>query len=218
MAQVILDGRPVVRATIHRPRIGVWHADLEVDSEKDLPSSQVTLSIADGKLQLFGVARATGIFHGLMQVRMVGGAGGFTRAVTPKYYRRAPLRIPLNDILAAAGEHVATSADVSILGTHLLSWSIFGGEAGQALTALLAKVPTATWRMTASGAVWVGVEAWPAVTLDHVVTNEDKALGWMELASEDPTLTAGVTLDGRKVSNVVHRYEPGSVRSEVWFE
>lgn len=205
----------VYSATIVRPFAGVWHATLDVDSGVEL-SGQVTIGVADGALSLVGVAKGA-IVAERQRVRVVGGAGGLAVRVAAKQYGKVPLRVPLSDILSAAGERLATSSDAEALATVLARWTRMEGRASHALDELVARAPGAVWRMTASGAVFVGVNRWPAVTLDYVLVEDDPVARRMVIASDDPTLTAGVTLDGRRIEHVVHRFEPTGTRSEVLY-
>jgi len=203
-------------ATTVRPLSGVWQAELDVDSSAEI-TGPVTIVVADGALSLEGTVGPSGKFAERARMRVIGGAGGLSRSLPAKGYARCPLRAPISDVLASAGEKLATSSDQAVLDTLLPRWSRLEGPASQALEMLVARAPGALWRVTASGAVWVGVNAWPTIQLDHVVTDDDPARKVMEIAADDPTLTAGVVLDGRQVRHVVHRYEQGSVRSEVWY-
>jgi len=203
-------------ATIVRPLSGVWQAELDVDSSAEITGA-VTIVVADGALSLEGTVVGGGTAAARARMRVVGGAGGLSKPLSAKAYDRCSLRVPIADVLAGAGEKLATSADQAVLATVLARWSRVQGPASQALEALVARAPEALWRVTASGAVWVGVNAWPTIQLDHVVTDDDPARKVMVIATDDPTLTAGVVLEGRQVRHVVHRYEQGSVRSEVWY-
>lgn len=206
----------VYEATIVRPLVGVWHADLDVDSSITL-SGSVTISIADGALQLVGTVTAGASVAERQRVRVVGGSAGLAKALKAHAYDKAQLRVPLYDVLTASGERLATSSDSDVLSTVLPRWTRTAGPASHAMGQLLAKSPSTIWRMTASGAVWIGRNAWPTVSLDYVTIEDDPARRVMVIASDDPTLTAGVTLDGKRIEHVIHRYAPDSVRTEVWY-
>jgi hypothetical protein len=75
-----------------------------------------------------------------------------------------------------------------------------------------------TWRMTADGLVWLGVNAWPTKTYDATVLDDDTARGRLLLSSQDPTITAGVVAFGRRLTYVVHSFGEGRVRTEAWYD
>lgn len=215
MGLVLLNGQRVLAAVISRPLMGNWHADLEIDTS-DAPVGAATISIADGRLELVGTILRAEPFAGGVRARMVGGAGALSTTLPAKAYGPVTLRVLLADLLSAAGERLATSSDADQLARSVSSWTRTQGPASIALGALVERAPGCLWRVTASGAVFVGVNTWPAVTLAHEVLSEDQADGHVMLATDDPTLTAGVTLEGRRISYVRHTYAPDRVRTEAW--
>lgn len=203
-------------ATITRPLRGVWHAHLEVDSTVSLTGA-VTIGVAEGALELVGRVTAGAIIHERQAIRVVGGAAGLSKSLPARSYARSPLRVPLTDVLTASGERLASSSDAAALGTVLTRWTRTEGPASGALEQLVARVPGTIWRVTASGAVWVGTNAWPAVSLEYVTIEDDPARRVMIIASDDPTLSAGVTLDGRRLEHVVHRFASSGTRMEIHY-
>lgn len=206
----------VYAATIVRPLVGVWHADLDVDASVAL-AGEVTIAVDGGALELVGVMVAGEVIDERQRVRVVGGKGRLSTSLPAKAYDRCQLRVPLYDVLSAVGERIASSSDASALSTPLARWTRTAGPAALALGQLVARVPGAVWRVTASGAVWVGTNAWPTSSLEHLVVEEDPARRTLTLASDDPTLTAGVVLDGRRIEHVVHRFTASGTRTECWY-
>jgi hypothetical protein len=216
MALVRLDGSPVLAATVHRPLVGAWHADLVVDAEV-APTGAVTLAIADGALTLAGTVVRSGVDDGRLHVRVVGGAGGLGRELAARWYRQITLRSILVDTLTAVGERLSAASDGTVLARTVASWARCRATAGRTLDAAVSAVPGAVWRVLADGTVWVGAPTWPTSLVDVVVLDEDYAAHRMVLATEDPTVDAGEVLEGRRLSAVTYRYAPDRVRVEAWW-
>ena len=47
--------QPVLSGVVSLPRVGVWHAELRVDSDVDFEGVSVTISVNGGELELVGV-------------------------------------------------------------------------------------------------------------------------------------------------------------------
>ncbi len=217
MSLVTVNGTPCVRATIRIPRIGVWFADLAVDVAKTI-SGPVTISVSDGALELKGRAARTGVFKDTAVLRVLGGAGGLASEVPAKYYRRCPAKVPLQDILQAAGEKLSTEADQSLLNQQLVAWTLLRQKAGEALRTLADELG-AVWRVLPDGTVWLGLESWPVVHMPDVdLLSEDPRAHTAVLGTDSPTLLPGTLFLGRRVSMVEHQVQPESVRTLVWFE
>ena len=214
MALLTANGVPVVRATIIRPRIGVWHADLEVDAADAAGfAGPVELSLYDGAIVLSGTARRSGQTRNTVYVRVVGGADGLGGELPARGYQNVPLRIPLADVLSAAGETLSPASDAGVLATSLAFWARGQMSAGKALTALLAAAGAPSWRILADGTLWVGPETWPAARLQgYDLLREDPHLGRWEIGCDVPLVEPGQVLDGHRVSSVEIRVTPDKVR------
>jgi hypothetical protein len=213
------NGAGVVKAVLSLPRVGAWHADLEIDSEDASRFAKaVELSVGDGALTFAGTAYRGGAYGGRVIVRVVGGAGGFGKQLDPKAYRQIPAKIVLTDILDGAGEKLSGTADAGPLSAELAFWSRPKSLAGAALTNLVDALES-TWRVLADGTVWVGAEAWPAAKVKnpHVI-HEAPDDGRIEFGSDLPSLLPGTTFLDKKVTRVVHHFDPKNVHTEAWFE
>src|SRR5262249_12442195 len=133
MPVLTLNGSTVIDGTIRMPRIGVWHADLKVDT-KSLPAGSVTLGTEGTALTREGAVVRGEVWQDAVLARVVGGAGRLGTWLDPKFYRSVPLRIPLGDIANECGENLTGSAETS---QHLDVWSRFAGPAYLALGALV---------------------------------------------------------------------------------
>lgn len=221
MSDVKLGTATVLSGVVVLPRVGVWHANLVVQSDA-APTGAATLTLGGGAVVMVGTVTRGGEYAGVARVRMVGGAGGLATAVTAKKYVGAPASLMIGDALRAAGETLSTTADTATLATVFALWTRAAGKARDALTAVAQAANTAAvWRVLADGTVWIGPETWP----DSGITSKSYTLvasmpehGVDEVAMEVPLLKPGTLFRSRKVSAVEHRITAGSIRSSVWYE
>ncbi len=218
MALLTVAGFGVVRGVLAFPRIGAWHADLELDT-LDAPVGAVTIDVSAGELVLSGTVSQGGEYQGLARLRIVGGADGLRKAARPRHYVRPQLRLPLADLIAGAGEKLSPTVDGSLLGAHLNAWSTLAQPTGLQIAALVERATPAgtSWRLLEDGTVWLGPEAWPdsGITewreIDQAV--RDRRL---EIALDAPTLVAGTMLGDFKVDYVEHIIDGETARSRIW--
>lgn len=216
MAWATLAGMPVIEARVELPRVGAWVADVALDSADGL-SGAVTLDLNGFALK--GTVRRGGVTLDTTVVRVVGGAGGLPTELAPLAYRGVPLKIPLSDVLAAAGEALDTGSDLGALSTQLAFWMRRGGPAGQALLQLVRQVGGLAWRVRPSGSVWVGPETWPGTGLgDFELLREDPLYDRVQLFADTPAVLPGETFQGRRVSYVEHSIAADQLRTVLWFE
>ncbi len=114
-------------------------------------------------------------------------------------------------------ESLSSASSASLLAAVLPRWVRTAGPAGNALSALLSRTPGAAWRVLPDGTVWAGVDEWPASDADYALLEDDASERRLVLAS-DELLTPGVTLDGRRLSHLVHTVTASSSRTECWLE
>jgi hypothetical protein len=217
VSQVTVNGRPAYWAELRIPRIGAWDADVNVPRDGDV---EVTgpVEIAIGSLVWKGTARRSGENKGTLHVRVVGGAGGLSRALEPRAYQGVPVRIPLLDLLADAGERLSPTADAGVLGVVLPKWNRSAGPAGIALASLL-QASGASWRVLPDGSVWVGRERWEASSLvDYTYIEQAPNAGSLEIVTVEPAVFPGEVFEGRRVSVVTHRFEGRRIRTRILWE
>lgn len=215
MAYMEANGLAVVVGTLTIPRLGRAVAELRLSAAADKApikaGDKVQLTFEDGTTYQMSAERA-GADRGLWRVRLVGGAGGLSKVVKPKYYQGIPAATALKDLLTEAGEEAGA---VDLPGS-LNYWTRRQGPAGEAIRALFLKFPTRAWRIEKDGKLWAGVEAWPAGPEVSVIAHDAIAGSYM-LRSE-PTLTPGVECEAiGKVGRVLHRIGE-KVRTEAWIE
>jgi hypothetical protein len=221
MALVRANEKAVLEASICLPRTGPWHVEFAVDTEEDL-ADPVTISIADGRLVLVGSVARGGTFVDAARARVVAGAAGLGTIATPRHYTSTSLRIVLVDLLDMAGERLADTADAATLALQVDAWTTTARPVGTLISELLSSAaPETTWRALVDGTIWVGPETWPdsgLVEADYQVLGEDPAAGTAMLGVEVPTLLPGVTLAGRRVSDVELYVGSSGVRTRVMYE
>jgi hypothetical protein len=210
------NGRAILRAAIHVPRVGVWHADVEVEGEED-DAITGSVDLEFEGITWSGTVRRGGVDNGRIVLLVVGGAGGLERELDPKYYVDATSALPLDDIIRECGESLSSSSAAEARSMQLARWTRRRERGGVSL-ADLASALGLDWRVLPDGEVWVGTEAWSAATLEHDVIHVDPARDYRLLGVDAPTLVPGTTLDGRRVGYVLHTIDPRSVRSEVWLD
>src|SRR4051812_3274157 len=155
MALATINRLPVVHLRLCLPRRGVWHGHATVDSEDSL-SGAVDLEL-DGNHWLGTITHdETDDGAGLQRLQFAAGAAALGSEIPAAGHRAVPLRIPLADLLTAAGEKLSPTADPAILGLQLDQWSRMRGPAGRSLEALLRG--RGDWRALADGSFWVGTD------------------------------------------------------------
>ena len=208
----------VISGRIRIPRVGAWYADLVVDhgASEDLAGA-VELAIGNDQVRK-GTAHRLGDRLGRTHVRVVAGAGGLQTPCKPKAYGNVPLRLPLNDVLSGAGEQLSSTADARVLAHQLPAWSTLAQASGEVVAELAAAIG-ATWRMLVDGTLWVGVETWPSSEItDYSLVDSEPEFGRVKIASDEPTLLPGTSLDLGNVSYVEHHIGADRVRTLAWVE
>jgi hypothetical protein len=212
---VSCNGIRVNSGEIVMPRVGTWIADMAIDGAP--PTGACTISVNDGAVVFRGTVVRPSSFRERHSVLVVGGAGGLSSYIPHTHHRAVPVETPVKAILSAAGETLSSTSDAATLRKRLDAWSRRAGTAGDALTTLLDDVGAA-WRVLDDGTVWVGAETWPAVTVAMQVTGDGGSMDSAEVATDLPVLRPGTTVGGRKVSTVIHRFDPSRVRTRLLYE
>lgn len=212
MSTATIGSVAVQSCEVTMPRVGAWYACGVAD--EPVPAGRATLTIAGQRFEGTVLAPTAELVpvsaHGF---RMVGGAGGLSAVLAPRFYRSPPASLLLTDIASDAGETLASDAS---MGLSLPSWARGEGTGADALRDLVRRVSSAVWRVRGDGQLWAGVDTWADSGVpDEQVLEVDTEAGLVVLAPDAPTLTPGTTLRGERVSAVVHRVGAG-LRSEAW--
>lgn len=217
MALVALDGRAVIRGKICMPRIGAWHADLEVENQDDTPTGALKLRIGSD-LELSGRVDRALNHRGIADVRFVGGGNGLRGQAKPKFYRGALLGEVLDDLCRDGGEKVSATSDSTVLAQRLAFWATIGNPVGVMVAALVQAAPEGTaWRLLPDGSLWVGAESWPDSAIEEwTEIDADGCNLAVEIGTEAPVLLPGTVLGDRRIDYVEHTIEPDRIRSIAW--
>jgi hypothetical protein len=210
-----INNVPVIRGTVRLQRVGLWIADLSLDQGAAIEGA-VTLSLGDGALELVGTAARSGVFMESAVLRVIGGAGGLTRTVAPKFYRAISVKQILTDILSAGGERLAASSNAAVLARQL-DYCQIEAAVGDALAMLCDRLGV-LWRALPDGSIWVGLEGWGEVQAPGESIAQDPHASSETWGVEAPTLLPGTVIAGRKVSAVEHQFSDGEVRTVVFYD
>ncbi len=153
-----LNGSPILSASVLMPRVGVWTADIELDSDT-APTGTVTLS-SDAGPSWLGTVISGAVTLGTWRGRLVGGAGGLRRNLGPLAYQNPTLGDVLADALREAGETLSAASGSLAQSTTAL-WHRIAGPAAQTVRDV-ARAQGWPWRVLDDGAVWMGPESWDA--------------------------------------------------------
>lgn len=215
MAVLACAGAAVVSGELEIPDGGPWHALLRLDRDT-APSGAVELAWEGAAAPWRGtVARAGALVEGgPVELLVVGGAGRLGRMLPGASYRQATVRVVLGQLLADAGEVLASSTPAALLARTLPRWSRVEGPAGAQLDALTRALGVG-WRVLPSGQVWLGpAPAALVLPSDAVVLRRQPVLGQIELTTGRPwELVPGGPFEGQRVASVQVSLSPSRLRS-----
>lgn len=202
------------------PVAGAWTAHLILADTELVPSGLVTLTWLGTPLT--GFVLQSGISEGRVSCLVTGGRGGLWRVLPPKMYDYSlAVRLPLTEILAAAGESLSPESSPAILSRTLPNWVRIEGECGAQLDALAAQVG-ASWSVSSDGSIWFGVETWPSVDgeyredSEYKLLSEDPVADLLTLEPFELVAWPGDRFRTRKVGTVHYSISPDEARVRVW--
>ena len=205
-----LEGHTVTHAQVWIPAHGLPWAEVSLAVEAEL-SGAVTLTIADASWSMAVVSGGPDV--GRSHYRLVGGAGGWGRAVAAKPYTNdagVKLSSVLTDAASEAGEAFATVPPTTKIGPH------FAREAAPAARVLEQLVPGA-WYVGADGLTYLGARAASTLSTPYAAGPVDLARNSATLAAEEiEGIVPGLVVEGLTVVDVLHELTPGALRSHVW--
>jgi hypothetical protein len=207
-----LNGTPIVRGSITIPFTGIWHADVWLDRVSDTSGPQSL--VVNGLTGTCAVVRQID-FAGESMLRLVGGAGGWSKPVpTPAFYASPNLATILEATALAVGEKAPNVAtDRSVDPFYVVD------NQGPA-SAVLADLLGDTWWMDLTGTIQTGPRSTPTIASPFVLRQIDGPAGiyhvesdtitdWMPGASFSCPTGSGV------VSRVRHAIDGGKLSTEV---
>ena len=192
MSYCTVNGVGVTRGELVLPRVGVWHAELELEDDT-VQDGNVSISWWGQQLNLKGTVRYGGAEDGVSHLSIVGGSGGLTTAVQPKAYRNVPRRTVVQDLLGLAGESISPRADIAWLSTMLPFWTLMKSTVGRSVALLVELQEGISWRVLADGRFWFGPESWGVVNANFEVLARDPRNYRLEVSCDTPALQPGCT-------------------------
>lgn len=209
MAQITLNGQPVLELDLHMPMNGAWSAEVQVASDTELnPGDTLVLGLPE--LDLTGRVVRAGIFAERLRVRLTGGELDWSEAQPVKHYRETTADQVLED--------VGIELDQS-LGIDLPFWTRNPGTTGSTVQAIAAYLGH-NWRVNPDGTVRLRAEAPESVDVTGLVeTARDPARGLVETAPEAAVLLPGVLAGDDSVGDVLYSQGPdGLFRARYYTE
>ncbi len=197
---------------LRKPRVGPWHAEVEIDEEVTLPN-EVQITIESSVFT--GFVKNQRAFAGRTRAWIVGGNGGFANVVGAQDYVRPAALTVIRDILSTAGERLSSESDE--LKTSLPHWQRKGARASIALRAITEKLAL-DWRVLDDGATWFGTDKWTEVKAEAVILDEldeNTLLVAADSFAELAKLQPGSTFGGIRIEQVTHLVSSGSTRTTV---
>lgn len=215
-ALALADGQDVIDLKLTMPRRGVWVAEVSLTADTALrEGKQVELELA-GRTWRGTVDRAKAAF-GSSVARILGGGGKLAQLAKPAHYSDVTVGIVLQDLLAAAGETRAATADNALLQRHLDHWTVTELPLGRQISRLVDEFE-ATWRVLRDGTLWVGFERWPKTTGSGQLLQVDPLNDSQKLAIETPDFLPGEDFEGNHIEYVQVDLLAGAFRATLWHE
>jgi hypothetical protein len=181
MSTIALNGSTVISGSVTIPYYGAWVADVIMASSSAVPTTPMGCSLAIGDLTLVGTAVRTASFSGSRSARIVGGAGGWRKALPAKGYSHpGGLRLSavLNDVARESGESVAIASALDReIGTSYARESAKAERTIHLLT-------NGSWWVDPSGKTQITTRDGSAVVSPFTVAGWSGGKGKFDIASE----------------------------------
>lgn len=218
MSELLANGASVLSATLAFPRVGVWHATVEIDADSaDDFAGRVELDAGDAGV-FVGTTQPNGasLFAGRVRAKIAGGRAGFGTWCEPKFYRSIVASTVLREALAV-GQEVLSDGSTGV-DAILPFWTRPEATVGESFEELVTSLGL-VWRVLDDSSVWVGKETWPEAQLsaDATVLEENPAERTAVLADGEK-LRPGQTFQGRHVGRVEIVVGPSGSRTTAWFQ
>ena len=156
-----INGRAVLEASVHLPRRGQWHADIDLEGiENDLPAFVrlvATDTITGESSSLAARVASADAFRDRLHVLLIGGLGNGDNTMSPRSFRRSSGASILQAIAATMDVIVSSYTSARVLSQVFERYSIPAVSSSTALD-LFALEVDAVWRCTEAGELWIGDE------------------------------------------------------------
>jgi hypothetical protein len=208
------NGARIVSGALSWPLYGAWTADLVLQTTTPL-SGPVTLTV--GNLTLAGAVYRQATFAGVTEVRLVAGAGGWSKAVQARGYDNAG-GVLRSQVLADAAAEVGESVVVATDGSVGNGYARIADKAARVLRANAGS----QWWIDSGGVTHVGPRPSTAITSAFTVEAFSGASGTLRIATGDPAswvpgnTFASATVAQQTIASIRHHFGPdGRARLEV---
>jgi hypothetical protein len=216
MALLSANGEGVTEGTLSLVSSGRSVAELYLGSHEGESGIQVgqlvELKWQDGTTDKMFCTRA-GPDQGRWRILLLGGKGGLSSTVRPKFYAGIAASSVVSDLLSEVGESPGV---ISVPGA-VQQYVRQAGPGHEALETFLTLFPTLSWRIGRDGLTNVGALAWPVDMRSIDIVSQSPGEGILTLRN-NPGIDAGVTLPGfGKTDRVVHMVGT-TLRTEVYIK
>lgn len=194
MAEITLNGQPVLELDLHLPLNGAWSAEIQVATDTEVNQGDtIVLGLPD--LELTGRVVRAGIFAERLRVRITGGSVDWGAAQPVKHYKQTTADQVVED--------VAVELEAP-LGVDLPFWTRNPGTTGSTVQAIASYLGH-NWRVNPDGTVRIAAEAPSAVdTTAMVEIARDPARGLVETAPDSAVVLPGVLAGDDSVGDVLY--------------
>ncbi len=194
-----LSGRRITHARVYLPAWGAWYADVSIDGEHTLTGA-ATLVLNDLTMQ--GTVLSGGASFGRSDYRIVGGAGGWGKAIPKRSYANdagVKLGAVVGDAAREAGETFDATTSTVRLGP---AWT----RPADLACRVLEQLATGAWYVGEDGVTRLGRRAATTYAGKAArVSPIDQARRRLVLAAELlAPLVPGVVVDGLEAIDVMH--------------
>lgn len=209
-----LNGKDILSVSIQEPRIGVWSAVVDVDSDEVISG---TVKIAIDGVSWVGTVAKGDLHAGRFHAQVVGGAGKLATVLDAKYYQGTSLAVVLDDLMLGTGEKLSSTTSTEIRSHTVPRWSRPQGKASAELVQIADEM-VFSWRVLRDGTIWLGAESWP--TISPIYDQIDRVPGRdsITIAPESPFVLPGSTFEKQKVSRVTTYIKDVGLRQDILIE
>lgn len=222
-----INRRAVLEASVHLPRHGQWHADIDLEgTENDLPAFVrlvATDTITGESSSLAARVVSADPWRDRLHVLLIGGLGNGDAVMAPRTFRRSTGASILQAIASTMGAIVSSFSSSRVLVDVFERYSIPAVSSATALD-LFAHEIGAVWRYTDAGEIWIGDEpdspeargrnAKRVSSAFVVVERVPIDLRWVVVA-ELPLPRPGQYLDDQIIGRVAYEIAPSVCRAVI---
>ncbi len=224
-----INGLRIISGELVLPLSGLWsftgQVDLGGDPVLTMPPlgepAILSLGREDAPPAIYlGAVRDAADWQQRGGIRVVAGAGGLSVPLPPQGYSSHPTSVSmleiLNDVCALTFEQLSQETQDFAGGQSYSRWDRVGD--GVAVLDALAEDNGVDWRCNPDGTIRLAPEEWPESTPENFYDMGDEGVdGIIECAPDDATIVPGMTVLGKKITDVIYRIEERSLRASLYY-